>query len=237
MSCIAVEDSCWGRLSAMTLDELDAVLPFSKRLARENGWEASYAERVVEEYKRFLYLSVAQSGPLTPSDPVDQAWHLHLTYSEHYWNYLCKYVLGEPLHHRPTRGGASDTRKYRQCYARTLELYCESFDELPPEDVWPDVEARFADGDGFRRIDTATHLVIPLPRALREPGVLVPVALALGATGCAVGMDGEGLGFGDIVLLVGFVWLVRFIVKSYMSGGGRGGGSGCGSGCGGGCGS
>lgn len=236
MPCIAVQDSCWGRLSVMSFDDLDAALPFAERLARENGWEHAYAERVLEEYRRFLYLSFTHPGPLTPSDAVDQAWHLHLTYSEHYWNILCKYVLGGPLHHQPTRGGASEARKYRECYARTLELYYESFDQLPPEDVWPDVESRFADADRFRRVDTATHLILPLPRALREPSLLVPVALALGVAGCAVGVDGDGLSFKDIVLLVGFIWLVRFVVKGYMGGGGTGGGSGCGAGCGG-CGS
>lgn len=231
MNGIAVEDSCWTRLAALSFDDLDATLPFSQRLARDNGWTHGYAERVVEEYRRFLYLCWTQPSPLTPSDAVDQAWHLHLTYSEHYWNYLCKFVLGGPLHHQPTRGGSSETRKYRDCYARTLELYYESFDDLPPEDIWPDVEARFDGAGRFRRVDTATHLVVPLPRALREPGVLVPVALALGAAGCAVGADGEGLGFKDIVLLIGLVWLVRFLVKGYM--GGERGGSGSGAGCGG----
>lgn len=220
----------------MSLDDLDAQLPFSQRLARENGWDRDYALRVIEEYKRFLYLSAAQVTPVTPSDQVDQAWHLHLTYSEHYWNLLCKYVLGGPLHHTPTRGGTSEDRRYRDCYARTLELYTESFGALPPEDIWPDVETRFANAGSFQRVDTSRYLMLPLPAVLREPSVLFPVALTAGLAGCGVSIDGEGFGFKDLILVAGLVWLVRWLIKNYSGGGGSGcAGSGCG-GCGGGCG-
>lgn len=236
MSGTAQQDPRWTQLAAMSLDDLDAALPFSKRLAQENGWDRDYALRVTQEYKRFLYLSAAQVVPVTPSDPVDQAWHLHLTYSEHYWNLLCKYVLGGPLHHAPTRGGPSEARKYREGYARTLELYTESFGEFPPEDIWPDVEARFVNADRYQRVDTSRYLMVPLPAVLREPSVLIPVALTVGLAGCAVNSHGEGFGWQDLLLITGLAWLVRWLIKNYSGGGGSGcAGSGCG-GCGGGCG-
>ena len=46
----------WTRLEAFALDDIDAHAPFSARLAREQGWSRSFARRVIEEYKKFLYL-------------------------------------------------------------------------------------------------------------------------------------------------------------------------------------
>ena len=40
------------------IDRGPVVLPFVRRLARDNGWSAAYAERVLREYKRFVYLAV-----------------------------------------------------------------------------------------------------------------------------------------------------------------------------------
>jgi len=218
----------------MSLDDLDASLPFSMRLARENGWDKDYALRVIEEYKRFLYLSATQVTPVTPSDQVDQAWHLHLTYSEHYWNLLCKYILETPLHHGPTRGGPTEARRYRNDYARTLELYDDFFDTSPPEDIWPDVEARFAGADKYRRVDTSRYLMLPLPAVLREPSVLVPIALTIGLAGCAVDIDGDGFGFKNLILVAGLAWVVWWLIRNSAGGGSGCGGGGC-SGCGGGC--
>lgn len=51
-----------------------------------------------------MYLAVRANHPVTPSDEVDQAWHLHLTYSRSYWDEFCGAVLEEVVHHDPTRG-------------------------------------------------------------------------------------------------------------------------------------
>ena len=137
------DDPVWQRLSEFELDDCDAILPFSKRLARENGWPIDYARRVADEYKRFLYLAVTQGVPVTPSDEVDQAWHLHLLYSRHYWGELCGKVLKTDLHHGPTRGGSNETNKYREWYERTLHLYETCFGEAPPCGHLAKLEATF----------------------------------------------------------------------------------------------
>ena len=62
--------------------------------------------RAIEEYRRFLLLGVAAGHPVSPSDTVDQVWHLHLTYTRRYWDTLCRDTLGRLLHHEPTQGGA-----------------------------------------------------------------------------------------------------------------------------------
>jgi hypothetical protein len=79
----------WRRIEQFQLDSPEAALPFSARLARENNWPSAYAQRVISEYKRFTFLAVVAGHPVSPSEDVDQAWHLHLTYSENYWKVFC----------------------------------------------------------------------------------------------------------------------------------------------------
>ena len=157
----------WSRLSAFTLDDPDSELTFSRRLARENGWGIGYAQRVIEEYKRFVYLAMVAGHPVTPSDQVDQAWHLHLTYTESYWNDLCGTVLGRPLHHGPTRGGPKENAKYNDWYERTKASYRVHFGMEPPADIWPEARIRFGEDLAFRRVNVARNWVVPRLFSLR----------------------------------------------------------------------
>jgi hypothetical protein len=78
----------YERILAFSLDKPDAQLTFSKRLARDNGWKLEYTQRVIEEYKKFAFLAVTAGHPITPSDQIDQVWHLHLSYTRSYWEEL-----------------------------------------------------------------------------------------------------------------------------------------------------
>jgi hypothetical protein len=135
-----------------TIGPDDAALSFPERLARENGWSAAEAERVIVEYKRFCFLAVTAGHEVTPSDAVDQAWHLHLTYSRDYWERFCPDILGRPLHHGPTAGGAGEGHRFFEQYARTLHSYERIFGESPPDDLWPDARRRFLEDPKARRI-------------------------------------------------------------------------------------
>src|SRR5678815_1017670 len=103
----------WNKVEQFQLDSAEAALPFSARLARENNWSPDYAKRVIAEYKRFAFLAVVAGHPVSPSEDVDQAWHLHLTYTENYWKSFCIEVLGKPLHHQPTQGGSAEQSKFQ----------------------------------------------------------------------------------------------------------------------------
>ena len=93
----------YQRICDYSPDDLESAFTFTQRLARDNGWELKYARRVVEEYKRFMLLAVAAGHPVTPSEQIDQAWHLHLIYTRSYWDDFCGQVLGTPIHHGPTK--------------------------------------------------------------------------------------------------------------------------------------
>lgn len=153
----------WNNISSFELDNPLATFTFSQRLARDNNWSHSYSLEVINEYKRFIYLSSIGIGEITPSDAVDQAWHLHLTYTHSYWIELCRKTLGKEIHHNPTVGGDSQKIKFNNCYTQTQRAYIQEFGENPPIHIWPDNETRFSDIK-FKRINLSNYWLIQKPR-------------------------------------------------------------------------
>jgi uncharacterized protein (TIGR04222 family) len=178
----------FDRLQAFEIDEPGAELTFGRRLARENGWRPEYAERVIVEYKKFLYLAMVAGHVVSPSEQVDQAWHMHLVYTRSYWNELCGKVLGRALHHTPTQGGAVEQAKYVDLYNQTLASYRQLIGP-PPQDIWPPAEVRFGDDLHHVSVNTRRYWIVPKPRWPRTSfnsqgtslGVLGMVGLPLAA--------------------------------------------------------
>lgn len=236
----------WQRIAAFSIDDPGSSFKFSDRLARENDWSQTYALRVIEEYKRFIYLCAISENPITPSDPVDQAWHLHLTYTESYWVDLCRETLGKEIHHGPTKGGKKEGDKFKDWYGLTFQLYKEEFGETPPEDIWWDSERRFKEIH-FTRVNRARSWVISKPgiESRRNVTLTILAIVAFGLFSYAIN------GFGVFMAIVLVLLLIRvFGGRGGGKGGGKGGAggglggwfgcgsgggsSGCSSGCGGG---
>ncbi len=260
------DDALWSKLEAFDIDGASAAFGFADRLARENGWSRAFADRVIVEYKRFLYLAATGARLATPSEAVDQAWHLHLAYSRSYWERLCGETLGMTLHHEPTSGGDGAAGFYWDAYLDTLERYREAFGE-PDREIWPSPKARFARRGGQRWVDLGTHWVLPRP-TLAGVARAVVGGVALSAAGGAalavvgymgwvltdaiwswvaaepVAQDGVRIAvpIGGLALigLLGRRIIRRARLKPKNRGAGSGGPyglcGGCGSGCGGGCG-
>lgn len=155
----ALQNDLWQRLQQHEIGPPDASLTFVDRLARENRWSADYAQRVILEYKRFCYLAMTAGREVTPSDAVDQAWHLHLTYSRDYWQVFCPNVLGADLHHGPTAGGQIERERYYDQYATTLKAYEQAFGEAPPSDIWPNAHRRFQIDPQAFRVNAADAMI------------------------------------------------------------------------------
>ena len=204
MTMPKTDPTLWRRLDALSLDMAEASLPFSARLARENGWSQTFAERVAAEYKRFAYLARVCGGDVTPSDEVDQAWHLHLLYTRHYWGPFTE-TLGASLHHGPTEGGAAEGARFREQYARTLAAYEAEFGAPPPADVWPPASVRFTRPLTARRVHRSDTILIPrrlLPNRWLLGGGL---AALLAAPALVTAHDGLGsAGEHEGGFLVGF---------------------------------
>ncbi len=199
----------WARLEAFSLDEPGAALPFSRRLARENGWSPAYARRVIEEYKRFVFLAMEAGHAVSPAEPVDQVWHLHLVFTESYWQRMCGEVCGRRLHHQPTKGGGHEAQKFDAMYAQTLASYRRFFGAEPPADIWTPAEQRdHAAPQLHRWVDLSRNWVLPKRTAL-------PATLALGAMVLLIGLGGcerDGL---NVLDLPGPAFLKFFIPAAF----------------------
>lgn len=155
------QQQLWKKIKAFEIDDPDSSMTFTDRLARENGWTLEFALRAVEEYKKFIFLVGVIKHPLTPSDEVDQVWHLHLLYTQSYWDDLCEGVLKRKIHHGPTKG-IEERGKFTDWYAKTKESYGELFGSPPPEDIWPSSKIRFGEIN-FQRVNMHRNWVIKKP--------------------------------------------------------------------------
>jgi hypothetical protein len=210
-----------NHILSFSIDDSPAELTFADRLAQENRWSRSFADRVILEYKRFVILAMSGSEQVTPSQQVDEAWHLHLTYTVSYWERMSP-LLPRPLHHHPTKGGTKESSRFLNQYARTLELYEETFGEAPPQDIWPFPEIRFAP----RAVPTSGETWQIRKSAVR--GLISGFALCLVAAGCNMVDQLTNPLFSVVVFVViGVAWLLYRVKKGGLSGSGDGCGSGC----------
>lgn len=156
----------WEQIDSFELDDPSASFSFSDRLARENDWSLEFALRAIVEYKKFVFLVNITQTPLTPSDEIDQVWHLHLLYTESYWLEMCEGILGRQMHHGPTKG-AVQQMYFGNLYEKTLEFYTEIFGSDPPLDLWPSSSKRF-ESIHFSRVNRQKHWVIRKPFKLHR---------------------------------------------------------------------
>jgi hypothetical protein len=185
-------------LNHMRIEPEGSAITFVARLSSENGWSLDFAQRVFCEYRRFLFLAATAGHAVTPSDEVDQAWHLHLTYTRHYWETLCGQILKCSLHHGPTLGGAQEDGRYLEQYDRTIAAYTQTFGHAPPADLWPSAKQRF--GIQYRRVAVGQHWMVP-----KKAGYAVVPLLTLAActpVEWAAGgiVAGLGLVFGTVAI-------------------------------------
>jgi len=231
-----MDDQLYQRLQALDFDPVDSDLTFTDRLARENGWAREQAVVVIGEYKKFLYLCARAGHPVTPSDAVDQAWHLHMCYTKSYWYDLCRDTLGFPLHHGPTKGGKREQDKFRDWYSKTLLSYRAAFNEDTPSDIWPAPALRFQPVR-FQRVNRDANFVVS-KSLLTHPALIVLASLTLLGCMANISENNDQTNVIIVVALVIFALIILAVKYGGRGGGGSGcswGGGGCG-GCGGGCG-
>lgn len=216
----------WKTIESFSFDSPGADFSFSERLRRENGWSEEYTSQVLDEYRRFLFLCVEAGHPVTPSDQVDQAWHLHLCYTQSYWEDLCRDTLGKLIHHGPTRGGSGEAAKFTDWYEATLESYARLFGRRPPENIWPAPAERFRRTEWIR-VDKSKQLLIS-KAAIRLSFLCALIAVF--TMGCTMNSEETGV----IAMIAVGVIVVCAIINRIGGGGGKSGG-GCGGffGCGG----
>lgn len=112
----------------------DWPLTLAPSLSVRMNWSQTYADAVVREYRRFVYLAAISPTEVTPSTIVDEVWHRHLEDGDRY-RAFCDGTLGRYLHHNPAAEG-EETRMAVQ-YDRTRILYHREFGVRPPRNIWP----------------------------------------------------------------------------------------------------
>lgn len=216
------EVALWTKIQRFQLDDPAVKFTFSDRVARENGWSKRYALRVIEEYKKFIFLCCTTKTGVTPSDPVDQVWHLHLTYTQSYWIDFCQQTLGREIHHNPTKGGQQEAEKFDGFYTQSCQLYIDKFGQEPPTDIWQSNDVRFSDIDSQRVNRKRYWLVrkptIPQKRQLALLGVAVLSLVFVQATGL----------IWVFILAGAFVFFIFLrAIKNNQESGGSSGNGGC----------
>ncbi|AZB19010.1 hypothetical protein EG352_15085 [Chryseobacterium indologenes] len=223
------DEFLWNRILGFSLDAPDADFPFSKKLAKEENWTAEFTKTAIEEYKKFVYLCCILPHGASPSKIVDKVWHMHLIYTQNYWEDFCPNILKRPLHHHPSKGGKSEKTKHSSWFSDTLKNYQTVFQSEAPQEIWLQPEKSGTTNKWWRKLG-----IIPLFSAL------MTLSSCLGEVLTTL--------FGILVSIVG-IFLIAIVISLFQagnsehnddksSGGGcSGGGSSCGGGgCGGGCG-
>jgi hypothetical protein len=147
----------YQNIQAFSLDDPHATIPFSKRLAKENSWGMKYAQKAIEEYKKFIFLKIVAEHPIVPSRQIERVWYLHLIYTHSYWNCFCLKVLGMPLHHEPSDGSPKESQQHREDYLQTLTSYQNWFGKQPPANIWFPVEKQFK--SSYNEIVSTSNIV------------------------------------------------------------------------------
>jgi hypothetical protein len=163
---------------------------------------------VISEYKRFIYLAAISDRILTPSQAVDQAWHLHLTYTRSYWEDLCAGALGKALHHQPTEGGKAEGQKFAEAYEATLSAYRREFGAAPPVDIWPPSSIRFQP-PRQRWVDAGTHIIIPRGRFL---ALAASAGLLLSAAASPASAAAEAIADQPVIIAVAIAVVVAISI-------------------------
>ena len=149
----------YKKILSYPLDNVNAISPFSSRLAVDNVWCIDYTKQVIVEYKRFLFLMLVAGHKVAPSDQIDQAWHLHILSSYAYWEDFCGNTVHKKLHHWPAEGD----REFHDWYRMTINSYIRFFGHCPPENIWVNPQTRLTAKTRFIRVDNEKNWIVKIP--------------------------------------------------------------------------
>lgn len=92
------------------------------------GWSEAQAFTGVEEYRRFLFLTLTRPETIVPTTFIDTVWHNHILDTAKYRE-DCQNVFGFFLDHFPYFGlrGDDDREALEASFNQTAEIYTEVF--------------------------------------------------------------------------------------------------------------
>lgn len=166
---------------------------FAAKLAAKRGWTTAFALRAIAEYKKFVYLGVTSSTPVTPSKHVDQVWHQHLLFTKAYREF-CTDVLRQDFDHHPELVPVdTQTETFSEQYEDTLRLYVDEFNQLPPKEIWGTPKFPLQ----VRRRGSRERRRVKYADATGQPVDSTPLYMSfVGSDGSSGGSDFGGFGGG-----------------------------------------
>jgi len=92
------------------------------------GWDRARTLSAVEEYRRFLYLTVTRTETIVPSHDADEVWHAHILDTAKYRE-DCQEAFGFFLDHFPYFGMRSDEDQVclQETFLSAQEIERETF--------------------------------------------------------------------------------------------------------------
>ena len=126
-------DPLWLKLSLMNLQGQQGLAPFMDMIQKQMGISGDMAQRVVEEYRKFLFLAMRAGHQVIPPGAINDAWMLHMQNAQNYWE-----QLGQMITEKPVAGGFEPKAfaAMSDPWAATLASYERIFGMKPPMDIW-----------------------------------------------------------------------------------------------------
>jgi len=117
-------------VDARVMDKINALDlgPIKYKLIHEgvdDGWTREKVDRVEDQYKKFLYMSITQRDASTvPTRDIDEFWHQHIL-DTHKYAEDCQKTFGFFLHHFPYLGlrGEEDAKLLQSLFQKTRARY------------------------------------------------------------------------------------------------------------------
>lgn len=131
----------WNSIASFPLNEPNLIETFPNRLVKTFNWTAGYTERVMMEYRKFLFLCATSKCRIVPSWPVAMVWETHIHFYPLSWKMLSENLIRKKL----AISTIDDDSWQDLCkpYELTRDAYIDIFVELPPADIWPESENWF----------------------------------------------------------------------------------------------
>ena len=99
-------DPLWLKLNLMNAEGVAAFAPMLRAMQTQMGQNAEMAQRVIEEYRKFLFLAMRAGHQVIPPGIVNDVWMMHLQSAQNYWE-----TLGQMIGERPMAQKIAADRK------------------------------------------------------------------------------------------------------------------------------
>ncbi len=126
-------DPLWLKLNMMNAEGVTAFGPLMQAMQTQMGHNAHAAQRIIAEYRKFLFLAMRAGHQVIPPGIVNDVWLMHMESVQDYWE-----TLGGMISERPIAQGvgAVGVASAADAWKATLESYERIFGTKPPLDIW-----------------------------------------------------------------------------------------------------